>query len=169
MTELILFYSLSSLAILFAVLVIIRKNPIASAIFLMATMISIAAIYAVLEAHFVFITQSLIYTGGIVVVIIFAIMLLNLGDMLPVFRSRGRALAGVLAGFGFFQLCFCIFFFLSRWPQSRSRAAGFGTIAEVGKMLITNYIFVFEAVSLLILAALVGVVVLTRRRVLRGN
>jgi len=168
MTELILFYSLSSLAILFAVLVIIRKNPITSAIFLMAAMISIAAIYAVLEAHFVFISQTLIYTGGIIVVIIFAIMLLNLGDMLPAFRSRGKSLVGVLAGFGFLQLCFCIFFFLSRWPQNQARAAGFGSIAEVGKMLITNYLFVFEAISLLILAAMVGVVVLTRRRVLKG-
>jgi NADH-quinone oxidoreductase subunit J len=176
MIESILFYGLSGLAVLCAASVIMRRNPITSAIFLMSAMISIAAIYALLEAHFVFVTQILIYTSGIVVVIIFAIMLLNLGDMLPAFRSRGKSLVGVLAGLGLFQLfCFCIFYFLSRWPQNRFRAvggrlpAGFGSIAEVGKMLITNYVFVFEALSLLILAAMLGVVVLTRRRVSRGS
>jgi NADH-quinone oxidoreductase subunit J len=166
MIELLLFYSLSSLAIVCAVMVIIRKNPIASAMFLLATTISIAAIYALLEAHFVFVIQILVYTGGIVIVIIFAIMLLNLGrqDLLPTFRSRGKSLVGLLAGFVFLQLCFYIFYFLSRWPQSRSRAADFGSITQVGKMLITEYVFVFEAVSILILATMLGVVVLTHRR-----
>lgn len=167
MIEQMLFYIIAGLAVLCALMVVTRKSPVTSAMFLMAAMLSIAGIYALLEAHFVFITQVLVYTGGIVIVIIFAIMLLNLDPrkMLPAFISRGKALAGALLGFGFLQLCFFVLYFMTDCKKNQLRPDGFGSIAEIGRLLLTDYVFMFEASSILILATMLGAVVLTRKRV----
>jgi len=149
--------------------VVISRNPIYSAIWLILNLLTVAALFAVLDAHFLAVAQIIVYAGAIMVLFLFVIMLLNLKAEQPKRRSvlyqvfvwgSGLAFAAVLAR---------VFYHGFKGIKSRPIIEQFnppveGTTKAIGELLYTKYVFTFEAASLLIIAAVVGAVVLAKRR-----
>jgi NADH-quinone oxidoreductase subunit J len=166
MIEAVLFYILSAVLVGLGLVVITRTNPIASALAMVGAFGSLAALYALLSASMVAIIQILVYAGGIMVLVIFVIMLLNLNpsDLKPM-EARGMtvflSLAGVL-GIAFGPV------FLLVFPQGKWGLAalpeGFGSIFSVGEKIFSEYLFPFEMLSLVLLTAVVGALVLSKRK-----
>jgi NADH-quinone oxidoreductase subunit J len=163
MIEQIIFYPTAAIIIVFSLMVVLHKSPLRSALFLLGTLFFMAFIFALLSAHFVAVVQVLVYAGGIVVLILFSIMILNLKEERPQLRellSLGRLTALGLGGLLFILLTVVL---TAIYPRHGGVLPdGFGTIREVGRLMITDYVFAFEAISILIIASLVGAVVLAR-------
>ena len=164
MCEAVLFYSFAVLAITTALLVVLIKHPIYSVLFLVLTMFSLAAIYITLHAFFVAAIQVIVYAGAILVLFLFVVMLLNLdyeGD--EAFRSGpARWLAFPLV-IGFLtELSLITSSFLSQ-KKPELTSLQFGSSQQVGKLLFTNHLMAFEVVSLILLAAIMGATVISKR------
>lgn len=164
--ETLLFFIVGGIAIASAVFVVTRKHALYSALFLIVNMCSLAVLYLMLQAQFIAIIQILVYAGAIMVLFIFVIMLLNLEEEKPVaqklfsFKTFGFALCVVL-------LAQFIFAFSKVSADTKSlspNAAQMGTVEYIGKALFNEYLFPFEAISFLLLAAIVGAVVLAKKK-----
>ena len=152
-------------------LCITRKSPVASALWLVVTLFALAAMYVLLDAQFIAALQVLVYAGAIMVLFLFVIMLLNLGRPGPtdIKGPLGLLIAAVLAGTLLFQLRV-----LSSAAPPEAIQLPPGTIAAlqqrqgmvgaVAGPLFDAYLIPFEIASLLLLAAIVGAVVLAKRR-----
>jgi NADH-quinone oxidoreductase subunit J len=158
------FYGAGALAVVSALGMVLNvRNTVAAAMSLVVTMIALAVVYVVLEAHLVAALQILVYAGAIVVVFLFVVMLLNLRQdtfeppRQRLLKAAGAALAiGVAAAF--------LSLVPGALPTVRELPAGFGGYRAVGAELFTRFVLPFEITSLLILAAVVGAVVLAKRR-----
>lgn len=157
------FIVLSALAIFSALVVVWRTNPVVSALALAFNLVSIAGFYLLLNAQFLGLLQVIVYAGAIMVLILFVIMLLNLP--LQAHRSPGffqRWLGPVLALFYVGMLGWA----LSKVGGDPFPAApeGFGSVASIGNALFTKFFYAFEAISLLLVVAMVGAVLLAKKR-----
>jgi NADH-quinone oxidoreductase subunit J len=170
--ELVVFVILAAGTIGGALMTITRRNPVTAVMSLVATFFALAGIYATIDAHFVAILQIMVYAGAIMVLFIFVVMILN-RDEVQLFSFKGiltRAV-GVLAG-GYVA-------YLGAWVVWDQRAlpnatgavlrggmtaapAGYGTVAGVGASLFREFVFPFEAISLLLLVAIVGGLIVSR-------
>ncbi len=168
-TSQLVFFGLAFATLFSAVLVIAARNPINSAMSLVATFLFLAAIYAQLLAHTIAVLQVLVYAGAIMVLFLFVIMLLSLthlGDPTPPPALHqvvgGVAAVAVLAG-----LVVAIWRWHEMAPVGRAREGllRFGTLEQVGGLLYTRWLLPFEAVSLLLLVAMVGAVVVAKPRI----
>jgi NADH-quinone oxidoreductase subunit J len=162
--EAIAFYILAVLAIASAIVVISHRNPVISALALALNLVTIAGFYLVMRAQFIAVLQVIVYAGAILVLILFVIMLLNLREEL-----RGQApgsfqkwLAPLLALA--FALVLGRAMLSSRPGPFPAPPAGFGTAASVGQELFSRFYYPFEALSLLLVVAMVGAVLLAKRR-----
>ncbi len=159
----IFFYVLAATAVLLALAVISARNPVYSAVALVGCLLSVAGIFALNSAHFLALLQILVYAGAIMVLILFVIMLLNLtpeelgGARIRLFKVAGAFFLSVLGALLIVRLGRYLL------PAPKGAGACFGTIEAVGKVLYRNYLLPFEMVSLLLLAAILGAVVLTRK------
>jgi NADH-quinone oxidoreductase subunit J len=160
----VLFYVFGALAVISAIgMVMNLRNTVASAMSLVVTMISLAAIYVLLEAHFVAVLQIMVYAGAILVLFLFVVMLLNLrGDAFTPPRSRGIKLVGAVLGV--WVLGSFLMLLPGALPAVAEIPADFGGYRQVGLSLYRTYVVAFEAASFLLLAAIVGAVVLAKRR-----
>jgi NADH-quinone oxidoreductase subunit J len=166
------FYLFGIIAMVSAVLFVTRKSPVAAALWLVNTMFSLAALYVLLDAQFIGAIQVLVYAGAIMVVFLFVIMLLNLGHPSELADARGTGwkLAAGLVGLSILAQVFALV--RSRISDQFGLAPGViakefedrGAIAPIAKPLFTEYLLAFELTSVLLLAAIVGAVVLGRRR-----
>jgi NADH-quinone oxidoreductase subunit J len=167
MFQAVIFYTCALLAILSGISVVTRRNPIASAVSLVVCFFFLSALYVLLDAHFVAVTQVLVYAGAIMVLFIFVIMVLNLrdDDDGPITDIGGRAIGGLavagLLGIGLITAIDALA------DQSLGPAASdFGTIESVGIALFGGaYLLPFEVVSILLTVAMVGAVVLAKRNI----
>lgn len=159
-----LFYVFALLALAGALgMVLNLRNTVAAAMSLVVTMIALGAIYVLLEAHLIAVIQILVYAGAIVVLFLFVVMLLNLRqENLPAPRSLGLKTLGVLAVAGGFVAF--VRFLVPALPETQALPEGFGSYRYVGRALFTDFVLPFEVTSLLLLAAIVGAVVLAKRR-----
>ncbi|MBW1635292.1 MAG: NADH-quinone oxidoreductase subunit J [Deltaproteobacteria bacterium] len=153
------------LAVLGGIGLVTFRHPMNSAMSLVVTMISLAGLYALLSAKLIFAIQLIVYAGAIMSLIIFIIMFLNVRtEDLP--EEKGR----FLYLFGGVVVLAPVFFFLKKIIQSipATKATilgdGFGGIKEVGLVLFKDWLLPFEIVSILLLVALVGAVVLAGKR-----
>jgi NADH-quinone oxidoreductase subunit J len=166
------FYLFGIIAIASALAFVTRKSPVAAALWLVNTMFSLAALYVLLDAQFIGVIQVLVYAGAIMVVFLFVIMLLNLGHPSEIADARGLGwkLAGGAAGLALLAEIFALT--RARTPAMFSLPAGYaanavaqtGAIAPVAGPLFNDYLLAFEVTSVLLLAAIVGAVVLGKRR-----
>jgi NADH-quinone oxidoreductase subunit J len=162
-------------AIASALLFVTRRSPVAAALWLVSTMFSIAGIYVLLDAQFVAAVQVLVYAGAIMVVFLFVVMLLNLGesDAAAEFRKNRTRIAAGAIGLALLAV-----------PLASYRGGGFGrallpgvvagstspvtgeanVVAPVAHAIFTDYLIAFEVTSLLLLASVVGAVALAKRR-----
>ncbi len=164
--ELILFVLIAILAIGSAVATITRRNPVAAALFLVLHFASLAALYLFLSAQVLAVLQILVYAGAIMVLILFVIMLLNLGKEEQLAeRFQPRAIFALI--FGGLLLLFLVVALTAvpiAYPEMAAKAAEIGTIGALARELFTTYLFPFEAVSLLLLVAVVGAIVLAKKK-----
>jgi NADH-quinone oxidoreductase subunit J len=166
------FYLFGIIAMVSGVLFVTRKSPVAAALWLVNTMFSLAALYILLDAQFIGAIQVLVYAGAIMVVFLFVIMLLNLGHPSELADARGTGwkLAAGLVGLALMAQVFALA--RARVPERLSLPPGVvsqdvaqqGAIAPIAQPLFTEYLLAFELTSVLLLTAIVGAVVLGRRR-----
>jgi len=159
-----LFYALSVLTVIGAAVVIASRSPMYSAMALVATFYFLAGIYAMLIAHTIAILQVLVYAGAIMVLFLFVIMLLSLAESPRPTTIRPHHVVGVLTAAGLF---FVLVVAISRLQPGLATGlpVGFGTLQSIGAQLYTQWLLPFEAVSLLLLVAMVGAVVVAKSRV----
>ncbi|MEK7668106.1 MAG: NADH-quinone oxidoreductase subunit J [Gemmatimonadota bacterium] len=166
------FWLFSGVAIVSAFLCITRRSPVASALWLVNTFFSIAALFIILDAHFLAAVQVLVYAGAIMVLFLFVIMLLNLGRPGPGDMKGwwGRGVAGVA---GLVLVGELLALRLVVLPAQLVLPAGTvanavqeqGAVQAVATPLFQAYLVPFEIASLMLLVAIVGAVVLAKRRV----
>ena len=159
----VLFFLLSLLIVASSVAVVVFRNPIHSALSLVLNLLCVAGLFAMLEAHFLAAVQIIVYAGAIMVLFLFVVMLLNLKVEEP--RRYGFLLIGasVLVGASFIALLAMLFGRgFAGVPEAAAPVAG--TVAAIGRILYTKYVFTFEAASMLIIAAIIGAVMLAKRR-----
>jgi len=164
------FYVFGIVAVVAALLFVTRKSPVAAAMWLVTTMFALAALYVMLDAQFIGAIQVLVYAGAIMVVFLFVIMLLNLGQPSDVADARGRGWKLIATAVGIALLA-QVFALTRAHVQPRipegylARQIEFrGVIAPIAGSLFNEYLLAFEVTSVLLLAAVVGAVVLGRRR-----
>jgi len=164
------FWAFAAVAVASALLCITRRSPVASALWLVNTLFNLAAIYVLLDAHFIAAVQVLVYAGAIMVLFLFVIMLLNLDRGPTDIRGvRGKVVAGVV---GLVLAAELIVLRLAAPPGELQLPAGAvaqsveasGAVRAVGQPLFQSYLVPFEITSVLLLAAIVGAVVLAKRR-----
>lgn len=164
------FYVFGIVAIVAALLFVTRRSPVAAAMWLVTTMFALAALFVMLDAQFIGAIQVLVYAGAIMVVFLFVIMLLNLGHPSEVADARGVGWKLVAIAVGIAMLA--QIFALTRTHVEPRIPEGYlarqieyrGVIAPVAASLFNEYLLAFEVTSVLLLAAVVGAVVLGRRR-----
>jgi NADH-quinone oxidoreductase subunit J len=163
MIQAIFFYVFAASAVVMAFAVGPARNPVYSAMALIGCLLSVASIFALQSAHLMALLQVLVYAGAIMVLILFVLMLLNLSPQelgerrVTVRRVTGAYLVGTVATILMIRVTKHL------WAPASTLDPSFGTIEEVGKVLYTKYLLPFEMVSLLLLAAIIGAVVLTRK------
>ena len=163
----IFFYVVSAVAVVSALLMVTRRNPIMSVLFLIVNFFSIALLYLMLHAQFIAIIQILIYAGAIMVLFVFVIMLLNLGDEehLSERVSLRKTIAIVFAGGVVVELIAGMGLASMKGPERMApNALEQGTVESIGRVLFRNFLFPFEVTSLLLLVAVVGVIVLAKKK-----
>jgi NADH-quinone oxidoreductase subunit J len=149
--------------------VIFVRNAIASAMLLVATFFFLAGIYVLLFAHTIAAVQVLVYAGAIMVLFVFVIMLLLTTDTGPVMTFSASRVLGVASVVALFATLVSVFRKLPasdpQWMSDPAQLARFGTIQYLGEVLYTKWLFPFEAVSLLLLVAILGAVVVAKAKV----
>jgi NADH-quinone oxidoreductase subunit J len=160
-----LFYLFAVVAVAGALGMVLNvRNTVAAALSLVATMLALGAIYVLLEAYLIGVLQILVYAGAIVVLFLFVVMLLNLRrDEFAPGRLRATKVVAVLLGAA--ALVWAIGWLPRGAVPARPLPDGFGGYRAVGAQLFTDYVLVFEFTSLLLLAAMVGAVMLAKRRI----
>ena len=168
MTETIAFYTLSALILGLGVGVVTTPNTVHSVLFLVMNFLGVAVIYVVLEAEFLAVIQVLVYAGGIVVLYLFVVMLVNLKRE-PEAHQDPRRLSVVglaLAGAVLLELAGIVVYSSSREGSAPVAAAASpveGNVEQIGWLLYTDYLIPFELASVLLLVAMVGAIVLAKR------
>jgi len=158
----ILFYSILFLIVLSSYWVVMSPNLLHSAVSLLFTLFGVAALYVYLYADFIAASQVIIYVGGILVLIIFGVMLTNnIDDPKLSNQSQNQLIAGV---FCFILLVFQFqIIFNTNWNVG-SLVSRDSTVNDIGNMLLNKYLLPFEVVSVLLLAALIGAAMLSRKK-----
>ena len=171
MLDKVIFYVFAGIAVGSAALMVTRRNAVHSAIFLIATLLATAGIFLQLRAEFIFIVQIILYVGGIMVLFIFVIMLVNLDvalHQIKFARQKWVALIVTLALTAQIGLLF--------WTTGKMPGQGFPILtaapvdrlppnAEAGaKSLFSSYLLPFEIASVLLLVAMIGAVVMAKKR-----
>ena len=161
--EAVLFWILAALIVVSALGVVAFRNPVHSAMSLIGSFFFLAAIYVLLRAHLVAWLQVLVYAGAIMVLFVFVIMLLSLSDeelgrpRHTVFKVVGVVAAGLISVIAVMAEV--------RGPEAVAAVPAAGTLKQVASVLYSEYALAFEAVAVLLLVAIVGAVVVAKRRI----
>jgi len=162
--DVILFLIFAVIAVVCGINVVVQSHPISSAISLVGVMGSLAVLYLLLGAEFLAAAQVIVYAGAVMVLFIFVIMLLNAGGEIRHGRSIMAQVLGIPLLFAFLGL---MAFFVQRLFPSTALvhfgAFQHGGAQDVGRALFTRFLLPFEVISVLILIAILGAVVLARK------
>src|ERR1700722_16994075 len=160
----VLFYVFAALTLLCGVLVIANpfsRNPVTSAMFLVLTLISMDGLFVLLHAFFLAAVQILVYAGAVIVLFLFVIMLLDLKEE----QRRRIKMFGIVAGL--ISVGTIVVIFLKSLHATNLNAHESPTIegdtTALGKLLFTQYVLLFEVVSVLLLVAMIGVILLSKK------
>jgi NADH-quinone oxidoreductase subunit J len=162
----ILFGAFGLLALACALMVILHRNPVTSALFLVLTFCSLSGLYLLLQAEFLAMVQVIVYAGAIMVLFLFVIMYLNLDrdvdDGVPFALRRGIGWTA-----GLLLLVEAAVLLWKGWgagPESTAAPPAIGNTAAIGQILYTRYLFPFEVTSVLLIVAIIGAVMLGKGR-----
>lgn len=161
----ILFYVFGGLSVVSALAVVLNtRNTVASAMSLVITMVSLGVVYVLLEAYLVAVLQIMVYGGAIVVLFLFVVMFLNLRrDAFPPLRIRFAKVAGVVLVLA--MLAPLIQMVIGKLPDAPPAPAAYGGYRALGIALYTDYVLLVEMTGLLLLAAIVGALILAKRKI----
>lgn len=167
MGQALVFYGLAAFILGFAVLVVSTQNTVHSVLFLVLNFLFVAALYVTLGAEFLAVIQVLVYAGGIVVLYLFVVMLVNLKRPPEQHQDRRRQgrLAMALSGAVLAELAAILLYSFADVPaagQTPVQVQG-GNVETVGWLLYTDYLIPFELASILLLVAMIGAIVLAKR------
>jgi NADH-quinone oxidoreductase subunit J len=164
-----LFFAIITLvAIVSAILVVTCRNPINSALALIMTFFCLATYYVMLDAPFMAAVQVMVYAGAIMVLIVFTIMLLNIRVNATKKQSHKVILGSII---GFFTLVNTVFLLLKgrvalpTGPYSGEMIKQVGHTELIGREMFTNFLLPFEITSILLLVAIVGAVILAKKKI----
>ncbi|MEM1043929.1 MAG: NADH-quinone oxidoreductase subunit J [Bacteroidota bacterium] len=164
----VLFFVFAVLALVGALGMLIARNPVVSALWMVMNLFSIACLYLTLNAQFIALIQILVYAGAIMVLFLFVIMLLNLGEVprIPAFDWR-KGVTFLLGVAVLAQILYVVALGLDVAPAvavTEAEEAANGTAAAVGVVLFTRYAFALQIIGVLLLAATIGAVLLAKKR-----
>jgi len=164
MIEFAVFFFFAAVAVIFALVVILHRNPVVGALSLVASFFALAVMYVLLDAPFIAALQVIVYAGAIMVLFLFVIMLLNLQHQR---EEPTRPIQQFLGYFGSSAFAVALVYYLSKYAViSAGPNTRFVTSAKaIGVRLFEAYILPFEMVSILLLAAIVGALVLSGKNV----
>jgi NADH-quinone oxidoreductase subunit J len=158
----IIFYFFAAVILISAFYVVFTKNIIHSAVSLFITLFGIAAIYVLLYADFIAVTQIMIYIGGILVLLIFGIMLTNKITNVDLKTKNLSEIPSVIFVTGLTALL--LYFILStNWNIAVKPSMNDVTINKIGKLLLSDYLLPFEVASIILLIALIGAAMYSRK------
>jgi len=165
--EQLIFILLAAAAIGTSAMTITRRGPVPAAMWMVGHFAVLGGLYLTLQAQFIAVIQVLVYAGAIMVLVLFVIMLLNVAQGAAAAKKpplRVAFIAGAIAILGL-EICAIVWKGTPNSPQTLSTAAlGIGTVENMGQVLFTQYAFPFEAVSFVLLAAVVGSVMLAKKK-----
>ncbi len=165
MVSTILFSTFAGLAVAGAAGLVLLRHPMNGAMSFIITLIALAGLFALLSAKLIFAIQLIVYAGAIMSLILFIIMFLNIGEKdLPDESNRWFYLGGGAVAIA--PLALFLLQVVKKLPAADAQILGngFGGVKEVGMVLFTDWLLPFEIVSILLLVALVGAVVLAGKR-----
>ncbi len=166
--ETLAFFFLAAFAVTTAVMMVLQRNPVMSAICLIGNFFALAAFYLLLRAQLLAVLQIVVYTGAIMVLVVFVIMLLNLGDEERLRERFSFSMGLVLALVAGFVAELATILFTAGNPPLRAelhpQAEAIGTVEGMGTAMFGKFLLPFEITSLLLLAAIVGAVVLAKKK-----
>jgi NADH-quinone oxidoreductase subunit J len=171
-TDALLFWVFAAVTVAGSLVVVSQRNPVYSLISLVGAFFGLCGLYVLLEAPFLAVVQIIVYAGAIMVLFLFVVMVLNVpredaaewDRSHPLYRPMAVRVGGALAVLLALEIV---------WALSRTSGIAMGvgeerpavsSVAELGRVLFTDYMFAFEVTSILIIAAMVGAVVLARKR-----
>ena len=157
-----LFYILSGLTILTAILMIAARNPVHSVLYLIATFFMVSGQYLLMNAQFLFVVNIIVYAGAIMVLFLFVLMLLNLNKETEPQKSMKTKLAGVIAG-GLLFITLLGALIKSNTNSENLPITDIGLVKNLGRVLFTDFVVPFEISSILFLAAMVGAILVGKR------
>ena len=166
--ETIFFLIITLVAIVSAILVITCKNPINNALALIMTFFCLATYYVMLDAPFMAAIQVMVYAGAIMVLMVFTIMLLNIRVDATKKHSHKLIIGSIIGFFTFINLIFVLLrsrAALPTGPFSGEMIKEAGHTELIGRELFTNFLLPFEVTSILLLAAIVGAVILAKKKI----
>ena len=167
MGQAVAFYTLAAMILAFGVLVITAKHTVHSVLFLVANFLFVAGLYVTLGAQFLAVIQVVVYAGGIVVLYLFVVMLVNLKRPAEAHQDRRRrGRLGVICALVVLAELLAIVVYKYVSPTASMapvQAMGTDNVALLGTSLYQDYLVPFELASMLLLVAMVGAIVLARR------
>lgn len=163
------FILLAVIAIGSALAMVINKNVVNSALFLVVNMVSLAGLFLLLNAQFLAIIQIIVYAGAIMVLFLFVIMLLNVQDEQSLFdKFRVKYFLAFLLGMGVIgQVLYSLAGVTDLLPAISEEMASVGTVEAVGDVLFTDYLLQFEITAVLLTAAVVGALLIAQHKIKR--
>ena len=163
--DLLLFFSLATVAVAAAIGMLLSRNAVYSALFLILNFATVAVFFLMLGAPFIAMAQVTVYAGAIMVLFLFVIMLLG-AELLQTSKTRGwqRPLASLLTLMLLAESAYLIFGRSKFVAQIIPAASEYGSPQAIGELLFSRYLLPFEVTSILLLVAMVGVIVLTKRQ-----
>lgn len=166
--ETLFFLIISLVAIVSAILVITCKNPINNALALILTFFCLATYYVMLDAPFMAAIQVMVYAGAIMVLIVFTIMLLNIRVDATKKHSHKLIIGSIIGIFTFINIAYLIIkgrVALPTGPYSGEMMKELGHTELIGRELFTTFLLPFEVTSILLLVAMVGAVILAKKKI----
>jgi NADH-quinone oxidoreductase subunit J len=163
-----IFIAMAVVAIGSSLMMVTRKNPIHSAVWLIVTFCSVAGLYVLLNATFIAVAQVMVYAGAIMMLVIFVIMLIHLeaGPQMARKRSFAKLIGSVITVLLFLQVlgAFMVYGNVGKkGAYSATVLAKLGNTQAVGTVLYGKYVFAFEIASILLLVGIIGAVVLAKK------
>jgi NADH-quinone oxidoreductase subunit J len=160
----ILFWLLSALAVGSALMVITRKNPVHSVLYLIVTFFAISGHYILLNAQFLAVVNIIVYAGAIMVLFLFVVMLMNLNANTEPQKNKLLQFAGVISGGGLFLVLVAALIKSNEVSSAVEMQTGnYGLVKNLGMVLFKDYVLPFEISSVLFLSAMIGAVVISKK------
>ena len=167
--EALLFYTFATIMVISSLMVILRKNPIHSALFLIVTFFCLGGVFLLLNAQFIAAIQVIVYAGAIMVLFLFVIMLLNVEREVASPSGHGwqkfwAFVLSVVIGVSLISVMSATVFTGKQGPFTPEVVNEAGNSEVIGRLLFTDFLLPFEITSILLLAAIIGAVILSKKK-----